>query len=212
MLFHHCSEEDNNQGPGRPRRILNQDELERLLQLNIPICEIAKQLGVARNTIYTSIAHYGINYEQFSRMSQADIEREVEHIKKDHPTAGEVMVQGHLTSRGLQVPRQAVRRAIHAVDPDGVEERKRKPIRRVYRNPFPNFVWHIDGNHKLVRWRLVIHHAIDGFSRMVVFARCSSNNRAETNHNLFLQAISKYGRPSKVRTDLGGEMWTSGEI
>ena len=204
--MHHCSEEDNNQGPGRrPRKILNQDELERLLHLNIPICEIAKQLGVARSTIYTSIAHYGINYERFSRMSQADIEREVEHIKKDHPIAGEVMVQGHLTSRGLQVPRQAVRRAIHAVDPDGVEERKRKPIRRVYRNPFPNFVWHIDGNHKLVRWRLVIHHAIDGFSRMVVFARCSSNNRAETNHNLFLQAIPKYGRPSKVRTDLGGE-------
>ena len=200
MLFHHCGEEDNNQGPDRPREILNQDELERLLHLNIPICEIAKQLGVARSTIY------GINYERFSRMSQADIEREVEHIKKDHPIAGEVMVQGHLTSRGLQVPRQAVRRAIHAVDPDGVEERKRKPIRRrVYRNPFPNFVWHIDGNHKLVRWRLVIHHAIDGFSRMVVFARCSSNNRAETNHNLFLQAIPKYGRPSKVRTDLGGE-------
>ena len=115
------------------------------------------------------------------------------------------MLQGHLTSRGLQVPRQAVRGAIHAVDPDGVEERKCKPIRRVYRNPFPNFVWHIDGNHKLVRWRLVIHHAIDGFSRMVVFARCSSNNRAETNHNLCLQAIPKYGRPSKVRTDLGGE-------
>ena len=206
MLFHHCSEEDNNQGPGRPRKILNQDELERLLHLNIPICEIAKQLGVARSTIYTSTAHYGINYERFSRMSQADIEREVEHIKKDHPIAGEVMVQGHLTSRGLQVPRQAVRRAIHAVDPDGVEERKRKPIRRrVYRNPFSNFVWHIDGNHKLVRWRLVIYHAIDGFSRMVVFARCSSNNQAETNHNLLLQAIPKYGRPSKVRTNLGGE-------
>ena len=106
-------------------------------------------------------------------MSQADIECEVEHIKKDHPIAGEVMVQGHLTSRGLQVPRQAVRRAIHAVDPDGVDERKRKPIRRVYRNPFPNFVWHIDGNHKPVR------------CRMVVFARCSSNNRAETNQSLF---------------------------
>jgi hypothetical protein len=206
LFFHHCSEEDNNQGPGRPRKIVNQDELERFLHLNIPICEIAKQLCVARSTIYNSIAQYGINYERFSRMSQADIEREVELIKKDHPNAGEVMVQGHLTSRGLQVQRQAVRRAIHAVDPDGVEERKRKPIRRrVYRTPFPNFVWHIDGNHKLVRWRLVIHHAIDGFSRMVVFARRSSNNLAETNHNLFLQALPKYGRPSKVRTDLGGE-------
>ena len=66
-------------------------------------------------------------------------------------------------------------------------------------------MWHIDGNHKLVRWRLVIHHAVDGFSRMVVFSKCSSNNRAETAHNLFLRALTKYGRPYKVRTDLGGE-------
>ena len=95
---------------------------------------------------------------------------------------------------------------MHVVDPEGIEERKRKPIRRrVYSNPFPNYVWHIDGNHKLVRWRLVIHHGIDGFIRLVVFARCSSNNRAETAHSFFLQALPKYGRPLKIRTDLGGE-------
>lgn len=40
---------------------------------------------------------------------------------------------------------------------------------------------------------------------MVVFARCSTNNRTETNYNLFLQALPKYGRPSKDGTDLGGQ-------
>lgn len=149
---------------------------------------------------------YGINYERFSQLSEAEIEREVQIIKNSHPNAGEIMVQGHLASRRLHVQRQKVRQAIHAVDPEGVQSRKRKPIkRRVYTNPFPNYVWHIDGNHKLVRWRMVIHHAIDGFSRMVIFAKCSSNNRAETAHSHFVQAISKYGRPAKVRTDLGGE-------
>ena len=71
--------------------------------------------------------------------------------------------------------------------------------------PCPNYVWHIDGNHKLVRWRLVVHHGIDGFSRMVVFARCSSNNRAATVHSIFLDALPKYGRPLRIRTDHGGE-------
>ena len=52
---------------------------------------------------------------------------------------------------------------------------------------------------------MVVHHVIDGYSRMVVYARCSSNNRAETTHSLFVQAIPRYGRPVKVRTDLGGE-------
>ena len=77
---------------------MNRDDLERLLQLKIPISQIARQLNVARCTIYKSIEHYGIIYEQFSRMLQADVEREVEHIKKDHPNAGKVMVQGHLMS------------------------------------------------------------------------------------------------------------------
>lgn len=161
---------------------------------------------MSRSTVYRYIDHYGINYERFSQLSQTDIEGEVQAVKNDHPNAGEVMVQGHLVSRGLSVQRQKVRQSIHAVDPEGVENRKSKPIRRrVYTSPFPNYVWHIDGNHKLVRWRMVVHHAIDGYSRMVVYARCSSNNRAETTPSLFVQAIPRYGRPVKVRTDLGGE-------
>ena len=66
-------------------------------------------------------------------------------------------------------------------------------------------MWHIDGTHKLVRWKLVIHYGIDGFSRMVVFARCSTNNCAVTVLEIVLQAISKYGRPLIIHTDLGGE-------
>ena len=49
------------------------------------------------------------------------------------------------------------------------------------------------------------HHGIDGFSRLVVFAGCSPNNRAETVHLLFRGGIPKYGRPLRIRTDHGGE-------
>ena len=38
----------------------------------------------------------------------------------------------------------------------------------------------MDGHHKLVRWRMVIHGAIDGFSRAVMFLKCSTNNEALT--------------------------------
>lgn len=38
---------------------------------------------------------------------------------------------------------------------------------------------HLDGHHKLIRWRFVIHGAIDGYSRVVVFLRCNTNNRGE---------------------------------
>ena len=46
-------------------------------------------------------------------MSKADIAREVELVKKDHPNAGEVMLLGRLTSRGLRV--QSVRTAIYTL-------------------------------------------------------------------------------------------------
>ena len=52
---------------------------------------------------------------------------------------------------------------------------------------------------------MVIHGGIDGYSRMIVFLQCSNNNTAFTVLQLFKQAIQKYGLPSRVRSDKGGE-------
>ena len=62
-----------------------------------------------------------------------------------------------------------------------------------------------DGHHKLIRWGLVTHGGIDGFSRLIVFLQCSSNNRASTVYDLFLSAIHRYSLPSRVRSDHGRE-------
>ena len=52
--------------------------------------------------------------------------------------------------------------------------------RRVYSVPGPNYLWHIDGNHKLIKYRIVIHGGgIDGSSRLT-YLKCTSNNWAET--------------------------------
>lgn len=55
------------------------------------------------------------------------------------------------------------------------------------------------------RWRIVIHGGIDGYSRLIVFLRASNNNRSSTVMNCFLNAVARYGVPSRVRTDHGGE-------
>ena len=49
------------------------------------------------------------------------------------------------------------------------------------------------------------HAAIDGFSRLVVFIKCSTNNQASTVYNLFLESVREYGLPSRIRCDQGGE-------
>lgn len=92
------------------------------------------------------------------------------------------------------------------VDPINVCMRRMRVIqRRSYSVPGPNALWHIDGHHSLIRWRIVVHGGIDGFSRLITYLHYSTNNQADTVFTLFQEAIAKYGVPSRVRSDRGGE-------
>ena len=55
------------------------------------------------------------------------------------------------------------------------------------------------------RWKFVIHGAVDGYSRVVVYLKCSDNNRASTVLQVFSEATAIYGLPSRVRSDRGTE-------
>ena len=63
----------------------------------------------------------------------------------------------------------------------------------------------MDGNHKLIKYNIVIHGAIDGYSRLYTFLKASNNNFASTVLSLFIKASCEYGVPSRLRVDYGGE-------
>lgn len=51
----------------------------------------------------------------------------------------------------------------------------------------------------------MIHGGIDGFSRSIVYLKCSPNNYAVTVLMLFQDAVQRFGLPSRVRSDFGTE-------
>ena len=103
----------------------------------------------------------------------------VERETIGQPRRGEISIGGHLLSAAYKVPRQQLRESILRVDPDeGVIERSRKPIKRkIYVSDGPHYCWHIDGNHKLIKWGIVIHGCVDGgCTRTIIYLAARDNN------------------------------------
>ena len=192
---------------GRPVIQISMEEVEFLKSLRFSWTKIAECLNVSRSTLYRRLEEDGFNrLTTFTSISDAELDFTVREIKRNHPSDGERMIIGHLCRLGINVPRSRVRSSIHRIDPVNVTLRRNVAIRRrVYHSDGPNCVWHLDGYHKMVRWRFVIHGAIDGFSRSVVYLTCADNNRATTALSAFTNAVGRFGLPNKVRTDGGGE-------
>ena len=64
------------------------------------------------------------------------------------------------------------------------EQRKSKEQdfarKRFLRRLTPNALWRVDSNHKLIRWRLITHVCVDEYSRIIIYAHCCNNNKADT--------------------------------
>ena len=157
---------------------------------------MASILQISRSTLYRRLQEAGINPNDYSTLTDHQIDEIMRSLKKDHPNDGEVLIKAHLLQMGIRISRSKIRQSIHRVDHEGVVRRRSSVIRRrVYSVPYPNYIWHVDGHHKLIRWRFVVHASIDGFSRTITYLRCSDNNRANTVLSLFKQAVSNFGLP-----------------
>ncbi len=65
---------------------------------------------------------------------------------------GNRQMQGHLLSRGYRVQQVRIRESQRRIDPEGCMIRRLHVLnRRRYSVPAPLSLYHIDGNHKLMR-------------------------------------------------------------
>eukprot|EP00731_Ephydatia_muelleri_P004752 Em0002g928a len=202
----HMFLENRNRKPhrGRPRIDVSEEQLASLLCFQFKIADIATMLQVSPSTISRKILEFGLSDAlEYSSITDSDLEAIACEYAVLHPNSGQKSFSGYLSQLGFRVQRHRVRNALIKVDPNGVRSRLRKALhRRQYNVPMPNSLWHIDGHHKLIRWHIIIHGGIDGFSRLPVFLRASTDNSADTVLQHFINAVALYGLPSRLFYDM----------
>ena len=148
---------------------------------------------VSRWTIQRRVAEFGLEHlSKFDEISDDEVDQKVRNLMQQHGCfVGQSMIRGYFRSRGIRIQRDRIRKSLARIDPRNARIRWAITIsRRAYCVPGPNSMWHLDGHHSLVSWGFVIHEAIDGYSRLITYLHCSSNNRSETVKELFLEPSS----------------------
>ena len=102
--------------------------------------------------------------------------------------------------------RENARLALRELDPENVDKRQPRHLRkRKYRNPGPNYVWHIDSHDKRKTYGISVHGCTDGYSRRIMWLEVAATNK-------ILELIAKYylvkqmkGKPKIIKADDGTE-------
>lgn len=89
----------------------------------------------------------------YSDIDDEQLDAVVRQAQTEQPGIGLRLLKGKLQSQGRRVQWDRLPLSLLRTDPVGVHERWRKAIHcRKYWVPGPLALWHIDGNHKLIRF------------------------------------------------------------
>uniref|UniRef100_A0AAZ1Y4I5 Integrase core domain-containing protein n=1 Tax=Oreochromis aureus TaxID=47969 RepID=A0AAZ1Y4I5_OREAU len=175
---------------GRPNYNVSPVQLQILTEMFLSITQIAKLLGISVRTVKRRLHEYGISIKQcYSTTSDEELDNLVSSIKTRTPHVGYRMMKGMLQAMGHHVQWKRVYSSMHRVDSAGIFSRMTRlgfVVRRTYSVQGPLYLMHIDTNHKLIRFGLVIFGGIDGYSRKIMYLGAAANNRASTALAFFL--------------------------
>lgn len=88
----------------------------------------------------------------YSTIDDDHLDELVQIAANQHPGIGIRMLKGYLQSQGFRIQRERIRLSLLRTDPIGLMARWRTTTRRrQYNVRYPLSLWHIDGNHKLIR-------------------------------------------------------------
>ncbi|XP_051997736.1 uncharacterized protein LOC127654572 [Xyrauchen texanus] len=153
---------------------------------------------------------YGLSVTgSYSNLTDEELDNLVRSVKLKMPHIGYRMMKGELQAMGHRVRWDQVSASMHRVDSAGILERMARlgcVARRTYSVKGPHSLFHVDTNHKLIRYGIVIFAGIDGYSRKIMYLGSANNNKASTALGFFMSSVEKFGFPLRVRGDQGSKM------
>ncbi len=99
-----------------------------------------------RFNLNRSVTYYDVTDDALDDM--------IKDIVAGNDQLGSEAVRAHLRAGGVRVQRDRVRKILIRTNPRAAALRamaQRRPHRRLYSVAGPNSLWHLDGNHKLIR-------------------------------------------------------------
>lgn len=144
---------------GRPRFNIPYDLLVQLLELGFTVTAIADIISISRSTVNRRMKEYGLCASMtYSNITDVELDHVVQSVSHAHPGCGHKMMQGHLIQRGIRIQQLRIRESLRRTDPEGIAFRQTSSVRRrQYNVSQPMELWHVDGNHKLIRCTLQVY-------------------------------------------------------
>ena len=141
-------------GVGRPKFSVSREQLEYLLSFDFTATDIAETLGVSRSTIHRRLAEYNISVSsRWSCLTDDQLDDIVSQVQQNFANAGYRRIDSQLHAQDIRVSKERIRECMQRLDPVRVAWRwlaltswKKYSVRG------SNTLWHIDGNHKLIRY------------------------------------------------------------
>lgn len=132
---------------GRPRLCVDRAQLEFLRSLHFKWEDISCILGASVKTLQWRAKEWVI--VTFTNLTDAQLDEMIRSYLRQFPQAGEAMIRGPLLSLNIHVQREKLRMSIQRLSGPGNSSHPAINCRS-YSVPWPNALWHIDGDHKMI--------------------------------------------------------------
>lgn len=143
---------------GRPSYNIPRETLVYFIENGFTTNEMANLMQVSTRTIANRLEEYDLSIrESYSKMNDAELDQIVSKLVQEFPDSGYKTILGHLKADGFRIQEKRIQQSMKRVDTFGVMVRKLfmqnfRIQRRQYNVKAPMSLWHVDSNHKLIRY------------------------------------------------------------